>query len=840
MKLIKRKTEQTATASPLIQKPKLGGVALSFLLGCAVALAIFVPFLIVDSGFFLYAGDYNSQQISFYSYVQQFLKTGGGTWSWATDLGSSFITSYSFYNLGSPFLWITLPFPNSWMPYLMVPLFCLKFGSIAAAACLYLQRYAKTRNMAVIVSLAYAFCGFNVYNIFFNHMLDAVVYFPLILWAMDGFVYEKRRGFFALFVGLALLNSYFFFIGNVVFALIYFVVKVACKEYKITLGRFAQLGFEAVLGVGIGMVLLLPSVLNLMGNPRTDNFASGFGMMIYGNSQQYFAILSSMFLPPDAPYIPNIFTDATIKWTSMSAFLPIVSMAGVFAYCRSRKGGSIKILLYISLLMAFIPILNSSFYAFNSSYYARWFYMPLLFACFATLRSLEDPQSTMLSGIKITAGITAAFAVFALLPTKENNEWTLGVVQQQSKFWLTWLTAMLGILAFYVLWRGWRGRARFAPLLLAAVMSFSVMYSVIHISLGKFPQWEGDAGYRDELYISAAQAELPTDGFYRVDSHGTQDNIGLWMNKSGLQTFNSVVSNSIMEFYPLVGVSRDVASRPDIEEFALRSLLSVRYTLVTHNKVEEFLATENTDGWEFWRTEGEFAIYENQNYVPFGFTYDEYVDMDHLAAINEGDRASILMRAIGLTEEQQAEYAHLFSGYEIEWQSNGTAGETGEETGWYSYGPTDYGQFVEDCNARRQTSSYVTYYDASGFTSKIVLPKENLVFFSVPWDEGFTATVNGQPTEILHVSGGLSAVYAPAGDNEIIFEYKTPGFALGGVVTLASLLILFVYMLLTRRYSNRTNPHKLLKAAAQKDTQSRQNECPSPAVSTTQTEEEEK
>ncbi|MFQ8832263.1 MAG: hypothetical protein ACLR7U_04905 [Ruthenibacterium lactatiformans] len=35
------------------------------------------------------------------------------------------------------------------------------------------------------------------------------------------------------------------------------------------------------------------------------------------------------------------------------------------------------------------------------------------------------------------------------------------------------------------------------------------------------------------------------------------------------------------------------------------------------------------------------------------------------------------------------------------------------------------------------------------------------MFFSVPYDEGFTATVNGVEAEIERVDGGLSAVLCP-------------------------------------------------------------------------------
>ncbi|MBQ3008116.1 MAG: YfhO family protein, partial [Oscillospiraceae bacterium] len=91
----------------------------AFALGLLTALCIFLPFLVVDKGFFLYAGDFNSQQIPFYMYMNEMVKNGNLGWGRAIDLGSSVINSYSFYLLGSPFFWLSCIFPSKAIPYVM-------------------------------------------------------------------------------------------------------------------------------------------------------------------------------------------------------------------------------------------------------------------------------------------------------------------------------------------------------------------------------------------------------------------------------------------------------------------------------------------------------------------------------------------------------------------------------------------------------------------------------------------------------------------------------------------------------------------------------------------------
>ena len=80
------------------------------------------------------------------------------------------------------------------------------------------------------------------------------------------------------------------------------------------------------------------------------------------------------------------------------------------------------------------------------------------------------------------------------------------------------------------------------------------------------------------------------------------------------------------------------------------------------------------------------------------------------------------------------------------------------------------------------------------------------MFFSVPYDNGWSATVNGEPVPIEKVDIGFMAVRAPQGDNDIRFTYRTPGLTAGLLVSGASLLILAGYLLLSYRLRRRPAP----------------------------------
>ena len=757
---------------------------------CALTAAVFfLPFYILDGGFFHYAGDFNSQQISFYRYMNGFVKGAGypdstfagaphNTFSWATDLGSGVMNAYSFYLYGSPFFWLSVLLPQSWLPYMMVPLLVLKFGVAGGGAYLYLRRYVKNENYAVLGSCLYALSGFAVYNVFFNHFVDVVALFPYLLWALDEAIYEDRHGLFAFWVAVNLLNNYFFFVGQVIFLCIYFVCKLTAKDFRLTARKFGHLLWESVLGVAMGCLLLFPAVLSLLQNPRTIDLSSGWGFLTYAKVQQYLAILLSWILPPDSPYLTSVWSEGVIKWTSMTAYLPLCSLAGAMAYWRSRKADSKKRIVAVCAVCALVPVLNSAFYALNSSYYARWYYMPTLILAAMTVNALEDPDIDLDAPARGIGWIMLATLVFAVVPVRDDTTetWSFGVLKNPEQFFVVLGFGLLGLMLYRVLCSKWRQDSRFAQRMTAAVLVFACAFTMVHIGIGKFGQWHTDSDLvEQDTNALLLKNDLP-EGDYRIDTYKIHDNIGMWLDKSCLQYFGSTAAPSILSFYPGLGVKRDVRSEPEITNYALRGLLSVEYLITTPEKRESF-EDEADAGWTYLADVDGYTLYHNDNYVPMGFTYDYYVtDATYQTSIKTL-RSNLLMRALVLTDEDVAQYGKYLTELPDEMLEE-----------------LHYDSYTQDCADRRAHSCSVFQMNNAGFHAEITLEKQNLVFFSVPYDDGFTAYVNGEKADILRVDEGLMAVLCPAGASSIDFVYQAAGLSASRVVTAVAIPVWVVYV----------------------------------------------
>ena len=783
-------------------RPQKEKKTFTFLVALFTAACLFVPYMIMSEGYFTFYGDFNVQQIPFYQMCHQAIKQGNINWNWLTDLGSDFVGSYAFYLLGSPFFWITLLFPNNFVPYLMGPLLVLKFACAALAGYLYIRRFTKTAYAASLGGLLYAFSGFSVYNIFFNHFHEAIIAFPLLLLAIELLITENRRGVFALAVAFCAITNYFFFFGMVVFCVIYFFVRLCSKAIKVKFSRFLVFMLEAVIGLALSAALLVPALNAIMGNERISNILMGWNGITYGKEQIYLNVIQCFFFPPDLPARPVFFPEANVKWSSLGGWLPVFSMTGFFTWFKLREKSWLKRVLAICALCAMVPILNSAFYAFNTSYYARWFYMPVLMLCLATAMLTEDKSVDWNVGLRWTVAITLAFTlVIGFFPQKNSDgELIFGLYTQSSngmytaRFWITSLIALICLPIQKLLFDTLKhNRAKFYKAAIACVCAVSILYGNVFIALGRTHSYDIKEVMIDSLI--EGEVYLDDDTNFRIDVYDGVDNTGMYLGYPTVNAFHSVVSPSIMEFYDYIGVERSVASRPDTDYPAIRSLLSVKYLL---NRTDgDSFVDENGDtlmsDYKYIKTSGGYYVYENENYIPYGFSYDYYMSYDFCDDYGQSSRSRLMLKAILLTDRQIEKYGEYMTDIET------LRGSGIYNTDSVSLSFTDEAMAI-DAAALRDTCAESFNIDNNGFDAIVTRDNKSLVFFSVPYDEGWTATVNGKAAEVEKVNAGFMAVAVDAGVSQIRFNYKNTGLSLGVTVTVCAAVMFMIYILISAIY----------------------------------------
>ncbi len=771
-----------------------------------VSTCLMLPFVLytvlkAGSPIFSYYGDYNAQQLCFYEHCVDMVRNGSFGWDWVNDIGSNFIGSYSYYMIGSPFFWVMTVFPSSWAPYLMAPMFVVKYVIAAIFAYAYIQRFVKNKDYAVIGAMLYAFCGFQIYNTFFNQFHDVVAFFPLLLIGMEEYVQNNRKGIFAIAVALNAMINYFMFAGQVVFCVIYFIARMSTTSFKITLKKFFGLALEAVLGFMMAMIIFLPAASSLMGNDRLSNSYTGhletaikellekdwyeawksFKKLLVWETggdwywQRYGQIFESYFFPPDIPSRVNFFDGHTTRWASISMYLPLFGLTGVFSLFTVKKRGWLKGLMIFLVISSFVPVLNSMFFLFNSAYYARWLYLMMLMFSLATAVSLEDSRTKW----KVPTAIMTFFCAITAIPWglmwlyNNKDKLQLGYPTYRARFWLYVGLAFLGIIVTAWLIRRYRGTKMFERVTLFAVSGMILLYGWIHLANGR--SYGESAEFMVNIIENDVELPDPHEEFYRIDEFrnskiSTIDNLGLYWNYPTVENFHTIVPESILTFYDnALGTRRSVGSRPESDQYGYLTFASVKYSLIQTNENNRTDKKENHDtyGYEYLESQNGFDIYLNTNYLNMGFAYNKFMTQsDFEAKYGESQRHAMLCKYL-VVPDDKADYYSQFMQRVID--NSVIANET---------------NFKKSVEERREMCCDTFNYDSYGFDATINLDSPNVVLFSVPYEDGWSAKVNGQETEVLRVTYGFVAVEVPAGESKIEFEYRTTGMFIPATITL--------------------------------------------------------
>ena len=762
----------------------------TFLIALATAAVIFVPAMIWDHGYFLFVGDFNSQQIPFYMTAHDAIRSGQWGWNWYTDIGANFIGSYSFYLLGSPFFWLTVPLSSRLVPYMMGPLLILKFGCATLFSTMYFKRYVKNEQFAMLGGLLYAFCGFSIYNIFFNHFHEPLIFFPLMLISLDDLMEKGSHGSFALAVALNALINYYFFFGEVVFIIIYFFVKVACKSYHCKFSRFLQVLFEAVLGFLMSFVLMLPSAMSVMQNSRVKNFPSGFDVWLYYSRERIPAIINSFLFPPELPSKQILLPDANTKWTSLSAFIPIFSVSGVISFMQVKKHDWLTHFLRILILMALIPGLNALYVAFNSSYYARWFYMLSLMLILATVRAMDRGVEERIqhNALIILFIILAIVLAIALTPQFEDGKFQrLGLYDNE--FWYFFLivsaAAIVSILLGVFLVPGLRKEPKkFVIRSIIALCVFSMIYGNVFVWWGKSRSYDTKTYLIPDAIEGEDKITIPDkDQVVRIDTDDSLINMGMFWKISCMRAFHSIVPGSLMDFYTYIGEKRDVSSKIPETQYQVRGLLSVHWYFDRIGMSSDFGDTDNSDGdtlmpdYSYYQDMAGYHVWENEDYIPMGFCYDQYILRSELDKVADADKAGYMLHAVCLDDDQAPQFENVLT-------------HTDDASGYQA----DQDHYRRDCQVRARFTVSDLTRTRVGVRCTTDFDKDRFVFFSIPYEDGWSLYIDGKKQPLVEANVGFIGFTVPQGDHTIQLEYRTPGLFYGIIITLASVIVWIAYV----------------------------------------------
>ena len=86
----------------------------------------------------------------------------------------------------------------------------------------------------------------------------------------------------------------------------------------------------------------------------------------------------------------------------------------------------------------------------------------------------------------------------------------------------------------------------------------------------------------------------------------------------------------------------------------------------------------------------------------------------------------------------------------------------------------------------------VTKYDSTSLEGTVTAKESGLLFLTIPYSEGWYATVDGEPADITDINDALMAIRLDAGKHDVRIEYIPAGFKPGVCITCASIVVIIL------------------------------------------------
>jgi uncharacterized membrane protein YfhO len=283
-------------------------------------------------------------------------------------------------------------------------------------------------------------------------------------------------------------------------------------------------------------------------------------------------------------------------------------------------------------------------------------------------------------------------------------------------------------------------------------------------------------GYNDYSIDAINYLKKKDQSFYRIEKTYASSpanhrslNDGMVQGYWGTSSYASLNKNSYLDFMDAVGLISE-----DDKQHQMRWVkgLGGRTVLLSFASVK-YLLTNDPDfytgyGFRTIGKTGNIFVVQNTFALPFGFTYDSYISRNEFMRLAEWQKDSALIKAAVLDPPLEmvatGRYRRLLAG--------------------------DIGDNLEmDVQARQEHSLEMVSFSQNTIIGKITLNTDRMLFFTIPFDDGWKAKVDGMPAELLRMNIGFTGLMVAPGSHTIELAYQPTYWVAVWVASALSLLI---------------------------------------------------
>jgi uncharacterized membrane protein YfhO len=698
------------------------------------------------------------------------LKYGDVYYSWSKTLGGNYIGVFAYY-VSSPLSVFTLFWPNSQMPIAVLFLTVIKIGLAGFTFSLFLKyRFCRYDLSTVLFSIMYGLMSYNIAYSMCIMWLDGVIWLPIILIGVEKVLKRKSSGvlIFALF--MSFISTYYISYMTGLFTGLYFLYR--CLEKKLwgkklltSIWKFAS---SVIMAASLGAFFLLPVLASLINGELASS------------GSKYSDVFNFKF--------PDFLSKFII-----GRYDSITNLGAPFVYCGIAS--------LILLIMFF-------------------------FAKKISLRS------------KILTGLFIVLMILSMWISPLDKVWHVFKYPNWFPYRYSFLFSFLVIFTAYKAFTVLKWNKRVVAIVLILLCSVEMYINTVGILKGldnefEYESYESYYKYKERLEPLIEKTAEDDDGFFRVGvTFDRSKNEAIGFGYNGLTHYSSSYDKQVNTLVKNLGMAQAwYVSGYYGSTMVTDAIFSVRYV------ISDSLVPSSYD---FIGYSDSALLYYNPNALSIGFAVKEeslfgfdfapnpFYSQNRLICALTGidDDCFIPLDVFKTDTWDTTEYSFISNGMpayadfersdsdgnlQVNGQSLGELftdesdciqyiGSFEEEKnvnvlinkgnvfGRFYY--MDMGVFERAVNTLKAMEFQVDYYDNRRVLGSVKAREGDVLFTSIPYDEGWSVRVNGKKVELKKFADSLIAIPLNAGENRVEMTYTADGFTIGVYISLAALIIL--------------------------------------------------
>lgn len=779
--------------------------------------------------------DMYHQYAPFFSEFRYKLLHGGSLfYTWDVGMGVNFLAVYAYY-LASPLNWLVILAPENHVIEFMMILMIVKLGLASVSFTCYLRKHAGKKDAGLaFFGIFYALSGYMCAYYWNMMWLDCIILFPIIIYGLEKLIKEGRMFLYAAALGVCIFSNYYISIMICIFLVIWFFALNILEEpqdLRQFLVRAAKFAAASLIAGAFAAVLLLPAYNALkLSASASSKFPS--------KATEYFSFLKMLYR-----LLPTVDTEQVLAhWPNIYSGTAALILFPL--YIMTRKIEVKEKAVYICTAVFFLASFSLNFFDyiwhglhFPNSLPCRQsfiFVFLMLFMCFRAY-SVKAAFTRKDIGTALTAAL-----IFIVLAQQDYD----------TKYYHIYTFYIAGVLAALYAFTLRSYSVRKTASAAAFMMALFVVTADVAANAGVTSFTTCSRTYyvndNEDIRKLTAEAEEINEGdFFRYKkmSRKTKDD-GAWLNFRSVSLFSSTADAGLTKLFTRFGCEASTnaysitGSTPLVD-----MLLSVKYGFYGED-------LQNGYGKEFTDSYGTTRLYENRYSLPVGFILPEKLtetwvyEFDNPILVQNsvcdvagtpqvlkeiGIEGSETDKQLSVTIPEDGEYYVYVSNTAVKnvtvsWQGKKKKFDNVDRKYFVELGECSEGELVkfstETDNQKMNLRICRFDYDAlsalydvlsSGdfhtksfndrsITGTIKADSGSVLCFSIPYDEGWKAYIDGAEAETFEGFGeALLSVNVPEGEHEIKLAYTPLGFKEGLLLSICAAVSLCLIFFLERK-----------------------------------------